>query len=130
MVRGCQLALQDRTVPDMIRETTQEVGPVACLPEPEALGVRVVVTHRRVPIGCAVKVKVHKFLKIRAHDLISVDEENLLQVHWEEHIEEEDLVRPDDPLFLGLRAKPGRPLVRNELVLEAVLGSEVRDEFL
>ena len=43
---------------------------------------------------------------------------------------EEDLVRPDDPLFLGLRAEPGGPFVRNELVLEAVLGSEVRDDFL
>jgi hypothetical protein len=55
---------------------------------------------------------------------------NLLQVEREEDVQEEDLVRPDDALLLGLLVQPGRPLVRHQLVLEAILAGHMRDEIL
>lgn len=55
---------------------------------------------------------------------------NLLQVQREEDVQKEDLVRPDDALLLRLLVQPGRPLVRHQLVLKAVLAGHVRDEIL
>lgn len=114
----------------MIWQTTQEVLPVARLPESEALRVRIVIAHRRVSVRSAMEIQIDELLEIRSDNLVSVNEEDLLEVHREEDVEEEDLVRPDDPLLLLLRAEPRRPLVRDELVLESVLSSEVRDELL
>ena len=42
---------------------------------------------------------------------------NLLERHWEEYIKEEDLVAPDNPLFLCLSVQPTWPLVLDELNL-------------
>lgn len=114
----------------MIRPALQEVLPVARLPEPESLHLRIIIAHRRVPIRRAMQVEVDELLQVRAHDLVRVDEDDLLQVHREEHVEEQDLVRPDDALLLLLRAQPRRPLVRHELVFEVVRFREVRQEFL
>ena len=41
-----------------------------------------------------------------------------------------DLVSPDDALLFGLLVKPGRPLVRDQLEVEAVLCCQLRDRFL
>ena len=76
------------------------------------------------------EVELHKLLEVCADDLVGVDEDDLLEVHGEEHVEEEDLVRPDDPLLLLLCAEPGRPFVCHELVLEVVRFGEVWNEFL
>lgn len=60
--------------------------------------------------------------------LISVDEDDLLDVEGEEDVEEEDLVAPDDALLLLLLMEPARPLVLDQLVLECVLFGHVRQE--
>ncbi len=114
----------------MIRQTTEEVLPVAHLPESEALRIRIVVAHRRVSIWSAVKVKLDELLEVRPDNLVGIDENDLLQVHRKEHVEEQDLVRPDDALLLLLCTEPRWPLVRDELILAAVLCCEVRDKLL
>lgn len=116
--------------PNMIRPALQEVLPIARFPEPESLHIGVVISHRRVPIRRTMQVQVDELLQVRPYDLVCVDENNLLQVHREEHVEEEDLVRPDDALLLLLRAQPRRPLVRHELIVEVVRFREVWQEFL
>lgn len=64
--------------------------------------------------------------------LISIDENNFLDVKWEEDVKEENLVTPDDALLLGLLVEPTRPLVLHQFVLKAVLlgqhGKEVLEE--
>lgn len=97
----------------MIRSTLQEVLPVPRLPEPEPFHVGIIVAHRRVSVWRAMQVQIDEFLEIGANDLISVDENNLFQVHGEENVEEENFVRPDDSLLLLLSAEPGRPFVRH-----------------
>lgn len=79
--------------------------------------------------------------------LTSIDKDDLVKIHREQDVEEQNLVstevrmpsqfnlrvanaRPDNALFLCLRTKPAGPLVRDELVLKAVLFRQVRDEFL
>ena len=114
----------------MIWQTAQEVLPVPSFPEPEALSIRVVVTHRRVSVRRPMEVQLHELLQIRPDDLVGVDEDDLFEVHREEDVEEQDLVRPDDALFLRLCAEPRWPLVSNQLVLETILGREVGEEFL
>jgi hypothetical protein len=117
-------------LPDMVRSSLKEILPVPRLPEPEAFHVRVVVAHRCIAIGSSVEVDLVELLHIGTYDLVRINEDHLLEVHWEENIEEEDFVRPDDTLFLFLGTQPGRPLVCDKLVLEAILGSEVWNEFL
>ena len=41
-----------------------------------------------------------------------------------------DLVSPDDALLFGLLVQPGRPLVRDQLEVEAVLCCQLRDRLL
>lgn len=53
--------------------------------------------------------------------LISIDENDLLDVEREEDVEEENLITPDDALFLRLLVEPTWPLVLHQLVLEPVL---------
>ena len=122
--------LLSETLPDMIRESLQEVVPVTRLPEAESFGIRVVISHRRVPVRRAMQVQVHELLQICANNLVGVDENDLLEVHREKDVKEQYLVRPDDTLLLLLRAEPRGPFVRDELVLEPIFGGEVRDEFL
>jgi hypothetical protein len=53
-------------------------------------------------------------------DLIGIDVDDLGEVQREQHVEEQDLVAPDDALLLRLLPQPVRPLVRDEGDLEAV----------
>jgi hypothetical protein len=62
--------------------------------------------------------------------LTGINENDLVEVHWEQHIQEKDLVSPYDPLLLRLCPKPMRPFVRDELVLESVFFRHMRDECL
>lgn len=114
----------------MVRQALEEVAPITCFPEPETFHLRVVITHRCVRIWCTMQIQVHELFQVCANDLICIDENNLLQVHWEQDVKEKDLVRPDDTLFFALRPEPGWPFVSHELVFEAVLFREVGYEFL
>lgn len=46
--------------------------------------------------------------------LIGVHVDDLVDVQWEQYVEEEDLVAPDDALLLALATQPFRPFVRHE----------------
>ena len=76
------------------------------------------------------EVQVNELLQVGTYDLISVDKDDLLEVHGEKNVQEENLVTPNDPLLFALSPEPGRPLVRDEFILETILLCEVRDEFL
>jgi len=76
------------------------------------------------------EVQVDELLQVGTNDLISVDENDLLEVHGEKDVQEENLVAPNDPLLFALSPEPGRPLVRDEFILETILFCEVRDKFL
>jgi hypothetical protein len=73
--------------------------PISCLPEPEALHVLAIVTHWGIAIRRSVQVEVNQLLEICTHDLVRVDKDDVIEVHREEHIKEENLVCPDKPLF-------------------------------
>ena len=90
--------------------------------------------------------------------LIGIDENDLLDTQWEQHIQKQDLVsvdmkisknnkikeynktderrigrddiRPNDTLLLGLFAEPAWPFVRDEFVCEVILLSHVWNYFL
>ena len=62
--------------------------------------------------------------------MIGVDVDDLLDIEREEHVEEENLVAPDDALLIGFVVQPARPLVLHELVVESVRLGIVRQEFL
>lgn len=62
--------------------------------------------------------------------LVSIHKEEFIHGEWEEYVQEEDLVAPDDALLLGLLMEPARPLILHQLVLEAVFLSHVGDKFL
>lgn len=111
---------EGRIIPDVIRKTLQEFLPISRLPEAEALHLHIVVAHRSICVWSAVYIEVDQFLEVGPDDLISVDEDNLLQIHGEENIQEQDLVSPNDTLFFLLCPQPRWPLVGHELVLEAV----------
>lgn len=76
------------------------------------------------------QIKVNQFFQVRADDLICVNEDDFLQVHREQYIKEQDLVCPNDPLFLFLSAQPRGPFVSHELILKAILLREVWNKFL
>lgn len=116
--------------PDMVRFASEEVFPIARLPEPEAFHIVIIVAHRGVSIRGALQIKVDKFLEIGSHNLVGINKNDFLQIHREEYIQEQDFVTPNEALFLGLCTQPRRPLVRDELILEAICLSEVRYEFL
>ncbi len=114
----------------MIRSALKELFPVARLPESEALHVVVIVTHRRIGVWSTLDVKVNKLLEVGSNNLVGVYEEDFLEVHREENVQEQDLVRPDDSLLLLLLSQPGRPLVCYKFILEPIFFGEVRDKFL
>ena len=114
----------------MIRQPLEELSPIACLPEAETFHLNVIIPHRRVAIWCAMQVEINQLLQVRTDDLICVNENDFLQVHGEQHVEEQDLVRPYNPLFLLLSTQPRGPLVSDKLVLEAILMSEMWNKFL
>ena len=76
------------------------------------------------------QVQVDQLLQVCAHDLVRVNKDDLVEVHGEQDVEEEDLVCPNDPLLFALLSQPRRPLVGDEFVLETVFLSEVRNKFL
>ena len=49
---------------------------------------------------------VPQFLHVASHDLIGIDENDTTQVQREQHVQEEDLVAPDDALLLCLTSEP------------------------
>lgn len=65
----------------------------------------------------------------RAH-LISIHKEELVNNQREKHVQEEDLVAPDDSLLLRLLVKPPWPFVLNKLILEIVFFGHVRYKLL
>jgi hypothetical protein len=62
--------------------------------------------------------------------LTGINENDLVEVHWEQHIQEKDLISPYDPLLLRLSSKPMRPFVRDKLILESIFFRHMRDKFL
>jgi hypothetical protein len=118
------------TLPYMVRPVSQEVLPISGFPETKTFHVGVVIPHWSVAIRCSVKVKVDELLEVRPDYLVSIDKNDLLQIHWEQNIQEQDLVSPDDPLFFSLFPKPRWPFISNEFVLKVVRLSEMWDEFL
>ena len=62
--------------------------------------------------------------EVALNDLVGVDIHHLLDVLREEHVEEEDLVPPYEPLLLSLEAQVTRPVVRDDLDLGADGGGE------
>ena len=76
------------------------------------------------------EVQIDEFLQVGANDLVSVDEDDLLEVHGEKNVQEENLVSPNHPLLFTLRPEPRWPLVCDEFILETILFREVMDKFL
>mmetsp|Transcript_27378 Transcript_27378/g.78779 ORF Transcript_27378/g.78779 Transcript_27378/m.78779 type:complete len:280 (-) Transcript_27378:419-1258(-) len=109
------------------------VLPVALLPEAEALGggiaPRPLRAEGRVAVDLALEVHVPQLAHIGPDDLVGVDVDDPVEPGGEEHVEEEDLVGPDEPLLLRLGVQPARPLVGHKLVIEGIPGGHVGDEF-
>lgn len=76
------------------------------------------------------QIQVNQFLQISPDDLVSVYKDDFLKIHWEQDIEEQDLVGPNDALLLFLSAEPRWPFIRHELVLKAIGFGEMGNEFL
>jgi hypothetical protein len=93
------------------------------------------------------QIEVHQLLHIRSNDLVwarsafsflascteqrtSIDKDDFVQIHWEQDIQEQDLVCPNYPLFLGLSSKPMRPFICHHFIFEPVFLGQVRDECL
>lgn len=76
------------------------------------------------------EIEVNKLFQIRTDNLVCVDENDLLEIHRKEDVEEKDFVCPNDALLLLLCAQPRRPFVSHELILEVICLSEVWNEFL
>jgi len=92
--------------PDMVRSASEEFPPIASLPESEPLHVVIIIAHRRISIWGTLQIKVDKFLEVGSHNLVGVDENDFMEVHWEEHIQKQDFISPNDTLLLGLCAQP------------------------
>jgi len=88
--------------PNVVRPPSQNLGPIPPFPESETFHIRVIITHWRVPIRRSMKVDINKFFQIRSNNLICINENDLLQVHWKQDVKEEDFVAPDDALLFCL----------------------------
>lgn len=117
-------------LPDVVRQVLEEILPISGLPESEPFHLCVIVTHWGVAVRGALKVYVHEFFQVCTNNLVCVNEDDFLEVHWEEDIQEENFVGPDNTLFFSLSTQPRWPLVRDEFILEAVLLGHVRYELL
>jgi hypothetical protein len=62
--------------------------------------------------------------------LVSIHEDDLVKIQWEQDIQEKDLVSPNDALLLSLSTKPMWPVVGDELVIKVVLLGHMRDKVL
>mmetsp|Transcript_14295 Transcript_14295/g.38881 ORF Transcript_14295/g.38881 Transcript_14295/m.38881 type:complete len:354 (-) Transcript_14295:2383-3444(-) len=114
---------------DVIRFPSQMALPVALFPKPEPLDVGVRVTHRHKTVHIPFQISVPQLSDICAHHLIGVNKDDLGHVHGEENVQEKNLVRPNESLFLALRIQPGRPLVGDKINLEVVSLRHDGDEF-
>ena len=63
-------------------------------------------------------------------NLVCIYKDDLLHSEREQHIQKQDLVAPDEPLFLCLCVEPPWPLVLNQFVLKPILLCHVWDEIL
>ena len=54
--------------------------------------------------GTYLEVHVPEFSHVTSNHLIAVTEDNLTQVEGEQHVQEQNLVRPDQPLLLCLQS--------------------------
>ena len=73
--------------------------------------------------------KIDKLPQIRSNNLVRIDEQNLFYVERKHDVKEQDLVAPNDPLFLLLLVQPSGPLVLHVLVVEPVPSRIFRQEF-
>mmetsp|Transcript_23577 Transcript_23577/g.53075 ORF Transcript_23577/g.53075 Transcript_23577/m.53075 type:complete len:238 (-) Transcript_23577:142-855(-) len=105
---------------NMVRSPSQVTFPVALLPEAEALRIWICISHGHETIDISLQIKVPQLFDIRAHNLISINKDDLGNVLWKQHIQEEDFVCPDQSLLLTLCIEPRWPLVRDEVILEVV----------
>ena len=54
----------------------------------------------------------------------------MLHRERKEDVEKENLVAPDESLFLSLLVEPARPLVLHQLILKPIVSGHVRDKVL
>ncbi len=71
-----------------------------------------------------------QILPVKGTHLVSVDKYDLLDGQRKQNVQEENLVAPDDPLFLSLCVEPSWPLVLHQLVLKPVVPCHVGDKVL
>eukprot|EP00968_Pinguiococcus_pyrenoidosus_P029322 scaffold8485_cov277-Pinguiococcus_pyrenoidosus.AAC.8 len=88
---------------DVVWKASKVVLPVARAPELVAQRLLPGRAEGRVAVRSSLEVHIPQLLEIAPDDLIGVDVDDLLHVQGEEHVQEEDLVPPDDPLLLGRR---------------------------
>lgn len=72
-------------------------------------------------------VSVLRFLRT---NLVSIYEEDLIDSQREQHVQEEDLITPNNSLLLRLLVQPAGPVILDQLVLETILLCHVWDELL
>ena len=90
----------------MVRSSLEVVLPIALLPESETVHIVAIVTHGRVSVRGTLEVDRGQLVEVSSNDLVRIDEDDFLEVHREEDVEEEDLVTPDDALLLSRHAEP------------------------
>lgn len=98
--------LENLSLPNVIRTSSEVLLPVSGLPEPEAIHIFAVTTHGCIAVRSTVQIQGHELVKIGSNDLVRIDEDDLLEIHREQHIQEQNLVTPDDPLLLCGHAEP------------------------
>lgn len=62
--------------------------------------------------------------------LIRIHKEELVHSQREEHVEEQNLIAPNDPLLFCLLVKPTWPFILHQLILETILLCHIWNEFL
>mmetsp|Transcript_27934 Transcript_27934/g.94034 ORF Transcript_27934/g.94034 Transcript_27934/m.94034 type:complete len:316 (-) Transcript_27934:3949-4896(-) len=110
---------------DVVRLGAEVVLPVAAAPKLVAQRLRPRIAKRDVAVGLALQVLGPELAQVAADDLVRVDVDDLGHAEGEEHVEEEDLVAPNNPLLVRLPSKPLGPLVRHVRHLEALGRSEL-----
>ena len=79
-----------------------------------------------------VDVHTRHLVRIHVNDLSfnSLPNPDLFHAQWEQHVQEQNLVRPDDPLLLALRHNPSRPLVTHIGNTITEVGTQFRNTVL
>mmetsp|Transcript_5219 Transcript_5219/g.8953 ORF Transcript_5219/g.8953 Transcript_5219/m.8953 type:complete len:304 (-) Transcript_5219:239-1150(-) len=106
---------------DVVRPPAQVIRPEPAPPELVAERLLPGVAEGGVPVRLPPQVQLPQLPQVRPHHLVRVHVDHLLDAEGEQHVQEEDLVAPDDALLLGLLAEPLRPLVSHVAHLEACL---------